>query len=118
MSLDWEEVVVDARDPHALGHWWREALGWVVVHDTTDEVAIRPAADRLPGILFGRSHDPKPVKNRLHFDFRPGDRDAEVGRLIDLGATRADIGQTGDEPWVVLRDPEGNEFCVLRSRQS
>jgi len=118
MSLEWEEIVVDARDPYALGHWWREALGWVVVHDSADEVAIRPAPDRLPGILFGRSEDPKSVKNRLHFDFRPLDRDAEVQRLIELGATHADIGQSGDEPWVVLQDPEGNEFCVLRSRQT
>ena len=57
----------------------------------------------------------KVVKNRLHLDFRPDDQDAEVARLLDLGARRVDVGQTGDEPWVVLADPEGNEFCILSS---
>ena len=55
------------------------------------------------------------VKNRLHLDFRPDDQDAEVARLLALGARRVDVGQTGDEPWVVLADPEGNEFCILSS---
>ena len=57
----------------------------------------------------------KVVKNRLHLDFRPDDQDAEVARLLALGARRVDVGQTGDEPWVVLADPEGNEFCILSS---
>jgi Glyoxalase-like domain len=116
VGLDWEQVVVDAADPPALGEWWCHALGWVVVNDDPAEFEIRPSADRLPGILFGASDDVKISKNRLHLDFRPDDRDAEVARLMALGATHADIGQ-GDETWVVLRDPEGNEFCVLRSRQ-
>jgi len=117
MSLEWEQIVVDARDPQALGRWWCGALGWVIVHDDADEVEIRAAPDRLPGILFGISDDPKPVKNRLHFDFRPDDRDAEVARLLALGATHADIGQ-GEQTWVVLLDPEGNEFCVLQAQQT
>ena len=57
----------------------------------------------------------KVVKNRLHLDFRPDDQDSEVARLLALGARRVDVGQTGDEPWVVLADPEGNEFCILSS---
>ena len=57
----------------------------------------------------------KVVKNRLHLDFRLDDQDAEVARLLALGARRVDVGQTGDEPWVVLADPEGNEFCILSS---
>ena len=117
MSLEWEQVIVDAADPPTLGRWWCDALGWVVVNDDPAEFEIRQAADRLPGILFGASDDVKISKNRLHLDFRPDDRDAEVARLIGLGAMRADIGQ-GDETWVVLRDPEGNEFCVLSSRQN
>lgn len=62
----------------------------------------------------------KSIKNRLHLDLTPspGERDVEVERLIGLGATRADVGQTGDESWVVLADPEGNEFCVLSGAQS
>jgi len=117
MSLEWEQVIVDSSDPAALGHWWCEALGWVVVNDDPNEFEIRPTPDSLPGVLFNASDEPKTSKNRLHFDFRPDDRDAEVERLLALGATHADIGQ-GDETWVVLRDPEGNEFCVLRSRQT
>jgi hypothetical protein len=67
-------------------------------------------------LLFGAVPEPKTVKNRLHLDFRPDDRDREVERMLALGATRADVGQ-GEESWVVLADPEGNEFCILRSRR-
>jgi hypothetical protein len=116
MALEWEQTIVDARDPLRLGQWWREALGWVVVNDDPDEFEIRPAPDRLPGLLFVDVPEEKSVKNRLHLDFRPDDQDAEVERLLALGAVRADIGQ-GEQTWVVLADPEGNEFCVLRSRQ-
>jgi Glyoxalase-like domain len=115
MSLEWEQTVVDARDPAALGGWWRDALGWVVVNEDPEEFEIRPRADRLPGLLFVAVPEAKVSKNRLHLDFRPDDRDAEVERLLSLGATRADVGQ-GEQSWVVLADPEGNEFCVLGSR--
>lgn len=115
MSLEWEQVVVGARDPVLLGRWWREALGWAIVNDDPVEFEIRPTADRLPGLLFLAVGEDKRVKNRLHLDFRPDDQKAEVERLTALGATPVDIGQ-GDVSWVVLADPEGNEFCVLRSR--
>ena len=115
MSLEWEQTIVDARDPRALGRWWRDALGWVVVNDDSDEFEIRPTAERFPGLLFVSVADPKTTKNRLHLDFRPDDRDAEVERLLALGARRADVGQ-GEQTWTVLLDPEGNEFCVLGSR--
>jgi Glyoxalase-like domain len=117
MSLEWEQLVVDAHDPVALGRWWCEALGWVVVNDDPDEYEIRPAPDRLPGLLFAQVPEGKIVKNRLHLDFRPEDRDAEVARLLGLGATHADVGQ-GEQSWVVLADPEGNEFCVLSARRA
>ncbi len=116
MSLELEQVNVDAADPVALGRWWATALDWVVVNDDPEEFEIRPAPDRLPGLLFARVPEPKTVKNRLHFDFRPDDQQAEVARLLGLGATHADVGQ-GEESWVVLRDPEGNEFCVLQPRR-
>jgi hypothetical protein len=116
MPLEWEQVIIDAREPIALGRWWAEALGWAVVDESGDEIEIRPAPDRLPGLLFVRVSEAKSAKNRLHPDFRPHDRDAEVERLLALGATRADVGQ-GAESWVVLADPEGNEFCVLSSRR-
>ncbi|MER5295534.1 VOC family protein [Streptomyces pharetrae] len=114
MSLVWEQVVVDAADPVALGRWWARALGWTVVNDDAEEFEIRPAPDRLPGLLFIRVPEGKSVKNRLHLDFRPDDQRAEVARLLGLGARHADVGQ-GEQTWVVLADPEGNEFCVLRS---
>ena len=114
--MEWEQANIDARDPAALGRWWQEALGWVVVNDDPEEFEIRPAADRFPGLLFGAVPEPKTIKNRLHLDFRPDDRDRAVDRLLALGATRVDVGQ-GDVSWVVLADPEGNEFCILSSRR-
>jgi hypothetical protein len=116
VRLEWEQTIVDATDPVQLGRWWARALGWVVVNDAPDEYEIRPAPDRLPGLLFVPVAEPKSGKNRLHLDFRPDDRDAEVKRLVDLGATLADVGQ-GEQTWVVLADPEGNEFCILGSRK-
>ena len=116
MPLEWEQVIVDASDPGALGRWWASALSWVVVGDDPEDFEIRPAPDQLPGLLFVRVTDPKTVKNRLHLDLRPVDQDAEVARLVELGATYADVGQA-DETWVVLADPEGNEFCVLAPRR-
>ncbi|MBW4029940.1 MAG: VOC family protein [Acidobacteria bacterium] len=115
MGLEWEQTNVDAIDPVSLGRWWLEALGWVVVEETADVFEIRPTPNQLPGILFVRVPETKIAKNRLHLDFRPDDRDLEVDRLLKLGAARVDIGQ-GEQSWVVLADPEGNEFCVLGTR--
>ncbi len=119
MALNWEQITIDSRDPVALGRWWAQALGWVVVEDSPDEFEIRPEPDRTPGLLFvvGPVGEPKTVKNRLHLDLRPDDHAAEVDRLLALGASKADIGQ-GEQPWAVLTDPEGNEFCVLSSPHS
>ena len=117
MGLEWEQVVVAASDPIALGRWWRDALGWVVVDESPVEFEIRPEPGRLPGMLFLAVDDAKQEKNRLHIDLRPDDQAREVERLIALGATRVDVGQ-GDVPWVVLADPDGNEFCVLGERSA
>jgi predicted enzyme related to lactoylglutathione lyase len=114
--LEWEQTTIDAHDPLSLGNWWATVLGWVIVNDDPDEFEIRPQADQLPGILFELVTDEKRGKNRLHFDFRPDDQDAEVARLKTLGAAPVDIGQ-GEQTWVVLADPEGNEFCVLSSKK-
>lgn len=116
MTLEWEQVVVDSADPVTLGRWWAEALGWVVVGEAPGEFEIRPEPERLPGLLFVPVPEGKAVKNRLHLDFRPEDQEAEVIRLLALGARTADVGQ-GEVSWVTLADPEGNEFCVLRSRR-
>ncbi|MFD5269735.1 VOC family protein [Streptomyces sp. NPDC058335] len=117
MTLEWEQLIVDSADPVALGRWWAEALGWVVVNDAADEFEIRPAPDRLPGLLFVPVPEAKTIKNRLHLDFRPEDQRAEVERLLALGARHADVGQ-GEVSWVTLADPEGNEFCVLSDRRT
>ena len=114
MSLSWEQVIVDAKDPVALGRWWLKALGWELVNDDPAEFEIRPTADQTPGLLFLKAAQAKNDKNRLHLDFRPDDQDREVERLLALGARVVDVGQ-GDATWRVLADPEGNEFCILSS---
>lgn len=117
MTLAWEQVIVHSLDPGTLGRWWAEALGWTVVLSSHDEFEIRAEPDRLPGVDFIRIDDPKTSKSRLDLDFRPDDQDAEVARLLAHGARRVDIGQ-GEQSWVVMADPEGNEFCVLGRRNS
>ena len=115
MSLEWEQVVVAAHDPVALGRWWAEVLGWVILNDSPEEFEIRPSADQMPGLVFLPVPKVKEAQNRLHLDFRPDDQQAEVDRFLRAGAKHADVGQ-GEVPWVVLTDPEGNEFCVLSAR--
>lgn len=112
MTVEWEQVVVDAADPARLGRWWADALGWEVTIASDEEFEIRQTANQLPGLLFVPVKDTKQNKNRLHLDFRPGDQVAEVARFLELGARRLDIGQ-GEQSWVVLADPEGNAFCIL-----
>jgi len=102
----------------AVGYFWSEALAWPLVWDQDEETAIR-SPHGGPKITWGGPPvAPKKGKNRLHFDLAPvsgGDLQAEVDRLVSLGATPIDIGQ-GEVPWVVLADPDGNEFCVLPPR--
>ena len=117
VRLEWEQTNVDAKDPVSLGRWWQQALGWVVVEKSRDTFEIRSTPDRLPGLLFVRVPETKTVKNRLHLDFRPDDHDVEVDRLVALGTRRVEMGQ-GERSWVVLADPEGNEFCVLGERST
>lgn len=119
MTIRMRCICIDCHDPGRLGTFWAEALGWRRTHDSTDEVLLEPPAgspeDKVaPDLLLLRVPEGKSGKNRLHIDFRPDDQEAEVDRLLSLGATRADVGQTGDEDFTVLADPEGNEFCVLR----
>lgn len=121
MGVRINEIVVDSLDPHRLAEFWCAVLDWVVVDSNEDEVEVRPGGttDRtspVPSLLFGRSSEPKQVKDRLHLDVvatTGSDQDRELQRLLDLGATQIDIGQR-DVSWHVLADPEGNEFCLLR----
>ena len=102
-----------------VGHFWSSALGWPLVWDQGDETAIRAPDLAGPMITWGGVlRHPKLGKNRLHLDIAPfadGDQQAEVERLVTLGARRIDIGE-GDVDWVVMADPDGNEFCVLTPR--
>ena len=101
-----------------VGYFWSEALSWPLVWDQDQETAIQ-SPQGGPKITWGGPPvRPKTGNNRLHFDLAPpadGDQQAEVDRLVSLGATRIDIGQ-GDVGWVMMADPDGNEFCVLTRR--
>jgi hypothetical protein len=102
-----------------VGRFWSEAVGWPIVYDEDGDTAIRSPDGQGPFLTFGPPTGPRKTgKNRLHLDIAPpadGDQGAEVERLIALGARPVDIGQ-GDVSWVVMADPEGNEFCVLTPR--
>jgi len=98
-----------------VGYFWSEALGWPLVWDQDQETAIRSPHGGPKVTWGGPPLAPKTGKNRLHLDLAPpvgGSQQAEVDRLVSLGATTADIGQ-GDVSWVVMADPDGHEFCVL-----
>ena len=118
MASKWWSVVVDCQDPVAQSRWWAQVLGYSVVFETGTEVAIAGGTREeplWPGLVFVPVPESKAVKNRLHIDLNPDDQAAEVARLESLGARRVDVGQR-DVGWVVLADPEGNEFCVLSAR--
>jgi hypothetical protein len=131
VSVRWYTVVVDCRDVASQARWWADVLDWRLVYEADDEAVIVPpyavdeaAVDipveqRGPGLVFVPVAEAKRVKNRLHIDLAPragDDQAAEVARLLEKGATRVDVGQSPEMPWVVLADPEGNEFCVLTPR--
>jgi hypothetical protein len=132
MSIRWYSVVVDCRDVAALSHWWAAALDWRIIYEAADEVIVVPPIamdpdrsipplERGPGLVFVPVPEGKTAKNRLHIDLAPSpdaDQEAEVRRLETLGARRVDVGQDPEKvSWVVLADPEGNEFCVLSARE-
>jgi Glyoxalase-like domain len=121
------EIVVDCHDPVAQAAFWAAALDYHVVRTDEGQVEIAPwergppdladqvrQAPGVPTLVFVTVPEDKTVKNRLHLDLRPihAPHDAEVERLLGLGARHVDVGQ-GEVPWAVLADPEGNEFCVL-----
>ena len=131
MALRWYTIVIDCHDVAAQSRWWAEALDYRIVFEDENEAAIIPkhlsiepvpAEDwhrQHPGLVFVPVPEGKTVKNRLHLDLAPHtsqDRDAEIERLLSLGAKRIDVGQGTDVTWTVMADPEGNEFCVLSSR--
>lgn len=120
MGVRLSELVLDCRDPERLAAFWCAVLDYTELgrEEPDDGIEIGPSSGfggPAPTIVFSRSSDPqRPL--RLHIDVSPveSDQATELERLLALGAVRADVGQTGDETWHVLADPEGNEFCLLR----
>ncbi|MDQ0824041.1 putative enzyme related to lactoylglutathione lyase [Arthrobacter sp. B2I5] len=120
MSLRIQALAIDSTDPRVPAAFWEEALGWRRTHEEDDEIVLEPPAGSpedgvLPDLLFLKVPERKELKNRLHLDLRPEDQDAEVARLEELGARQISVGQGAAATWVVMADPDGNEFCVLRA---
>lgn len=124
MSLRLEDITIDAHDPERVAKFWAEALDYEIEYDSKDdpesdggdrEIELAPKNGSSTKILIVTGSDEKKGKNRLHFDLRPDDQAAQVARLEALGARKVDIGQ-GEQTWVVMADPEGNEFCILRAK--
>jgi predicted enzyme related to lactoylglutathione lyase len=113
-------IVIDTHDLPRLAEFWTRALRWDILSESEREIVIGADLNAPVGICLMPVSDPKTVKNRVHLDLtsRAEDRDREIERLLALGARRVDIGQTGDESWTVLADPEGNEFCVVRPKET
>jgi len=108
-------IAIDALNPRLVADFWCEVLGWRVVDEEEQGVSIAPPDLAWPTIDVLRVPEGKTVKNRIHLDLRADGTStgAELQRLLDLGAARTDVGQEPDSTWVVLSDPEGNEFCLL-----
>jgi predicted enzyme related to lactoylglutathione lyase len=120
VTVSLHHIVIDTHDLPGLARFWAGVLNWKILSEREREVVIGAGEDAPVGICFMPVTDRKVVKNRLHLDLTPGPdgRDAEVERILALGARRADVGQAGDESWTVLADPEGNEFCVIRPKRT
>ena len=120
MTVSLHHIVIDSHDLPAQARFWSRVLNWQILSERPREIVLGPDVNAPVGICLMPSPDEKVTKNRLHLDLTPGPdgRDAEVERILALGATRVEIGQTGEESWTVLADPEGNEFCVLGPKRS
>lgn len=112
-------IVVDCVDPATMSRFWTLAAGWPVTRSDEHLIALRSASGEGPFLELLRSAEPKQVKNRVHLDIAPfagDDHAANVTALQAAGAKLADVGQSGKESWVVMSDPDGQEFCVLTPR--
>jgi hypothetical protein len=120
MACKFSELVIDSVQPERIARWWADVLGYRITEEDEAGVEISGPSGAGPTLVFLRVPEAKSVKNRLHIDVSPTDceQEAELGRLYDLGAERADVGQGDGAGWVVLRDPEGNEFCLLGRRRA
>jgi predicted enzyme related to lactoylglutathione lyase len=116
MTVRVQCIAIDCLDPRRLGQWWAVALGWDS-WDEPDGFCVSPPRDSgQTELVFLQVPEGKAAKNRIHLDLQPDDQDVEVRRFESLGARRVDVGQERSTglTWVVLADPEGNEFCILR----
>ena len=118
MAIRIQCLCIDTADPAKIAAFWESALGWRRTFEADDQVCLEPPEGSpedgiAPDLVFLRVPENKTVKNRLHLDLRPADQPAEVARLKALGARRVSIGQD-DVSWVVMADPDGNEFDVLQ----
>jgi predicted enzyme related to lactoylglutathione lyase len=124
MTVSLHHIVIDSHDLPRMARFWTQVLGWKVLSEREREIVIGTDEHADVGICFMPVSDEKTVKNRVHLDLNPGadaspgDREAEIERILALGARRVDIGQSGEESWTVLADPEGNEFCILWPKRS
>lgn len=112
-------IVVDCAGIEAMSRFWAVAAGWPVTGSDEDLIALRSASGEGPFLELLRSAEPKQVKNRVHLDIAPftdDDQAADVAALRAAGAKLADVGQSGTEGWIVMSDPDGQEFCVLTPR--
>ncbi len=108
-------LTIACHDAVAAARFWRDLLGYAVVANHTSSIHLRDPAGRGPDLLFAWTDEAKGGQNRIHLDLRPEDQDLSVRRARELGATFADVGQSEQASWIVLRDPAGNEFCLLQS---
>ncbi|WP_327119801.1 VOC family protein [Streptomyces sp. NBC_01341] len=118
MAVRLYQLTVDTHDLPSLARFWCGVLDWRILFEDEEEIVIGADETALPGMCFVPVPEGKTVKNRLHIDLSPDDLATEVERVIALGARRLDVGQGEDVTWVVLADPEGNEFCVLRPKKT
>jgi predicted enzyme related to lactoylglutathione lyase len=121
MAVVFSELIVDARDVELVAAFWEQVLGWRRTgrYDEDGEIELAGPPGSRPTLLFVPVPEKKAVKNRLHIDVSPAagsDQSTELARLVALGATPVDVGpgEAAGCTWVVLADPEGNEFCLLR----
>lgn len=122
MSCRISELVIGCADVEKQAEFWSAVLGYVELDREEDSIEIGPPdagfGGLQPTLILSPTPEPDRSRLRLHIDVNPVDRDQadELERLLAIGARPADVGQTGEEPWHVLQDPEGNEFCLLRRR--
>jgi predicted enzyme related to lactoylglutathione lyase len=111
MALKTENITFDCTDPEKLADWWARAVGGQV-NPVAPGFFVTVTRPEGPGLAFQKVDDPTPGKNRVHIDFSAADMEAEVKRLVELGASETGTGSFGNFGWVVLADPDGNAFCV------